>query len=183
MAALVRVVKATFQKYPKTSNCIFYGSLYVTAEFSQQTFRKKYVPQKQGLEKEDYDWKALQRYGVLGTVVLPNIMNLWYKWLEPRFVGTSTKIVVQKVILDQAILTTALLSAFFVGMSIMEGQKDVTKELREKFIPTALTSCVFWVPAQAINFKFLPPQARVIYIGCCTFLWANVLCVIKRGGF
>merc|ERR1712241_500576 len=108
MALLVNSVKKCFRKYPAVSNCIAYGSLFVTAEFSQQTVVKKFLPWKEGaadLTKcswqiysplsraewsnntytvqctvvslwgrslERYDWKMLQRYVILGTLVHPN---------------------------------------------------------------------------------------------------------------
>ena len=42
-------------------------------------------------------------------------------------------------------------------------------------------SCMFWMPAQAINFALVPPTLRVVYIGTCSFLWVNILCILKRG--
>lgn len=33
---------------------------------------------------------------------------------------------------------------------------------------------------QFINFAIIPPQHRVIYVGCTTFVWLNVLCIYKR---
>ena len=32
---------------------------------------------------------------------------------------------------------------------------------------------------QALNFLFIPPMLRVVYIGVTTFVWLNVLCYIK----
>ncbi|KAI5697727.1 hypothetical protein M8J75_014736 [Diaphorina citri] len=65
-------------------------------------------------------------------------------------------------------------------MSLMEGKDDIFAELREKFLPTFQTSCIFWLPAQTINFFFLPPAARVIFVGTCSFVWINILCWLKR---
>ena len=42
-------------------------------------------------------------------------------------------------------------------------------------------SCSFWMPAQAVNFAMVPNQYRVVYIGAASFLWVNILCVLKRG--
>ena len=41
-------------------------------------------------------------------------------------------------------------------------------------------SCMFWFPAQAINFIFVPSSMRVVYIGTTSFLWVNILCILKR---
>ena len=52
---------------------------------------------------------------------------------------------------------------------------------REKLLPTFQSSCLFWLPAQAANFLVVPPSLRVIYVGTCSLLWVNILCVLKRG--
>ncbi|EDV97723.1 GH17024 [Drosophila grimshawi] len=67
-----------------------------------------------------------------------------------------------------------------MGMSIMEGSEDIFLELREKFVPTFLRSCIFWLPAQALNFMFIAPRFRIIYMGLCGMIWVNILCWIKR---
>ena len=41
-------------------------------------------------------------------------------------------------------------------------------------------SCMFWMPAQAINFLLVPQTMRVVYIAACSFAWVNILCIAKR---
>lgn len=66
-------------------------------------------------------------------------------------------------------------------MSLMEGKTDKPfEELREKFVPTFIRSCMFWLPAQTANFLLIGPRFRVIYVGFCSFTWVNILCWIKR---
>ncbi len=36
------------------------------------------------------------------------------------------------------------------------------------------------MPAQAVNFWLMPPSMRVVYIATCSFIWVNILCVLKR---
>lgn len=62
----------------------------------------------------------------------------------------------------------------------MEQADDPFAELKEKFAPTFARSCLFWLPAQALNFYCVPPQLRVVYVGTCSLIWANILCWIKR---
>lgn len=62
----------------------------------------------------------------------------------------------------------------------MEQADDPLAELKEKFAPTFARSCLFWLPAQALNFYCVPPQFRIVYIGTCSLIWANILCWIKR---
>lgn len=77
-----------------------------------------------------------------------------------------------------------IISFFFFflqkGMSVMEGVDEPLAELKEKFVPTFARSCLFWLPAQAVNFYCVPPQFRIVYIGTCSLIWANILCWVKR---
>lgn len=127
-----------------------------------------------------------------------------YKWLDKTLPGTSKTIIIKKLGLDQFGLTPVLLvifftgmfcyhlryylklncfSDYFVGMSIMERKTDVLEECREKFLPTFARSCLFWLPAQSMNFLFIPPRFRVIYVGTCSFVWVNILCWVKRQNY
>lgn len=62
----------------------------------------------------------------------------------------------------------------------MERAPDPLAECKEKFIPAFARSCIFWLPAQTINFAFIPPKFRVVYVGTCAIIWVNILCWIKR---
>ena len=43
-------------------------------------------------------------------------------------------------------------------------------------------SCCFWLPAQGINFAFVPQTFRVVYIAAASFLWVNILSICKSKG-
>ncbi|XP_023334090.1 mpv17-like protein [Eurytemora carolleeae] len=176
MAGLVGRVKHIFGSRPLLANCVVYGTLYSGSEFIQQTLLRKVFPE----QKSDYDFANIARYGVLGTFVFPNILFRWYKWLDKRFVGTSLSIIGQKMLLDQFVISPPILAIFYTGMSIMEGKPDIFTECREKLVPTFQSSCMFWMPAQAINFLILPNQFRVVYVATCSLLWVNILCILKR---
>lgn len=129
---------------------------------------------------QDIDKPILARYAVMGTLIYSPILYNWYKWLDRTFPGTTKRIIVRKLLLDQFILTPPLLVIFYCGMSIMERQRSITEECQKKFVPTFQRSCLFWLPAQAVNFLLIPPQYRVVYMGCASFLWVNILCYVKR---
>lgn len=177
MPGVMSKLKQFFKTYPLVSNAVVYGSLYVGAEFSQQTINNRILAEG---EPVPYDTGLIGRYAVLGTCVFPPILYSWYKWLDAKFVGTAPKIVLKKLVLDQSVLTPPLLVIFYVGMSLMERKPDVLEECKKKLLPTFKTSCMYWLPMQSINFFLVPPQARVVYVGCCTFVWVNILCWFKR---
>ncbi|EDV52104.1 mpv17-like protein isoform X1 [Drosophila erecta] len=178
MARLISGVRTLFRRYPFVTNSAIYGSLYVGAEYSQQFASKRWLAT--ASEQEDIDYATIGRYAVMGTAVYAPTLYLWYKWLDRAFPGTTKVIIVKKLVLDQFVLTPYLLTVFYAGMSIMEGSEDISLELREKFVPTFMRSCIFWLPAQALNFSLVAPRFRVIYMGICGLIWVNILCWTKR---
>jgi len=176
MAAFRAAFIAFKNKRPLAFNCLTYGTLYMGAEFSQQSMLRKVLPEK----KEDYDFKLISRYGVLGTAVFPPILFYWYKWLDGRFVGTAVKTIATKVVLDQAVSAPIILGLFYIGMSLMEGRPDIFQELREKFVDTFKKCVMFWGPMMFANFRLVPSTGRVAFVAFANLIWVNILCMCKR---
>lgn len=176
MATLLRAFGSFFNKHPLAGNGLVYGTLYVGAEFSQQTITRKFLTD----PPQDIDKPTLGRYAIMGTFVYSPILYNWYKWLDKTFPGTAKRIVLRKLLLDQFILTPPLLVIFFTGMALMERQPSIVEECKQKFVPTFARSCLFWLPAQTVNFLLVPPKFRVVYVGSCAFAWVNILCWVKR---
>ena len=107
---IVKALKSTFEKHRLLSNCVVYGSLYAGAEFGQQTIlRKLQTP------TQKYDMELVGRYALLGSTVFPTYLYYWYKLLDGKIIGTSTRIVIAKTLLDQCISAPPILFVFFVG--------------------------------------------------------------------
>eukprot|EP00096_Caligus_rogercresseyi_P013375 TRINITY_DN6033_c0_g1_i1.p1 TRINITY_DN6033_c0_g1~~TRINITY_DN6033_c0_g1_i1.p1 ORF type:complete len:192 (-),score=22.99 TRINITY_DN6033_c0_g1_i1:311-835(-) len=169
-------LKGLMATRPILTNCFIYGTFYSGAEFSQQTLLRKVMAK----EKSSYDFPLIARYAVLGSTVFPVSLYYWFRFLDKKLVGTAMKIVIPKVIIDQLVSSPYMLITFFVGMSIMEGKKDIFAECKEKMVPSYQKSCMFWLPAQAINFAIIPSSFRVAWVATCSLAWINILCLIKR---
>lgn len=198
IAPAIRTTKKITSAYPLLTNCAFYGTLYVGAELSTQTIRHllSTTPTSTGAttimhhnsnntntsnnnnnKKIVYDLSSVKRYAVFGTIIYPPILHKWYIWLDSKFPKGN---LIKKLFLDQFILTPVLVAMFYIGMSAMEGKEDWTEECRDKFAHTFFYDCIFWLPMQAINFKFIPNAFRIVFIAICSFVWLNVLCTIKN---
>lgn len=176
MSRIFAAAKQLFIKKPLLANCIVYGGLYSGAELTQQLLNKKSLTDK----SEKCDLALVGRYAVLGSTVFPVGLSYWYNWLDRAIVGTAARTLALKVVLDQIVTMPPYIYIFYVGMSLMEGQKDIFKEAKEKFWQTFWTSAAFWMPVQYINFFVVPTSMRVVFIAVTSFLWVNVLCVLKR---
>ncbi|XP_047993863.1 mpv17-like protein [Leguminivora glycinivorella] len=169
------LVKTAFRKYPLLANTSIYATFYTAAELSQQTFNKYNSP-----EKPEIDFKAASRIVAVGTCVYAPTLFYWYKFLDSKFVGKSMKTVITKVAIDQFTMTPFLLASFYVILGYLEGRESVFDELKEKYWKTFVANQCFWIPGQTINFYFMPPSLRIVYISSASFIWINVLCFIKR---
>ncbi|KAF2887948.1 hypothetical protein ILUMI_18225 [Ignelater luminosus] len=152
--------------------------------FPVPNYLSKFYPGKCWYETSDkpqpLDLQSVKRYAIFGTCIQGPLLTVWYRWLDRTVVGKSYKIILKKVLMDQFLMTPHLVWLFFIAMSIMEGRKDILAECKQKFIPTFKTSCMFWLPAQTVNFTIIPTQFRVVYVGSCSLCWVNILCYIKR---
>jgi len=188
----VRRTRKLFTRYPLASNSIFYGTLFVAAEFLQQTWNKSLpatIDSKisKNLEVKApvrYDLGSIKRYAFWGLFVIPPIYQQWYKWLDTKFHlcekgPLNFKILARKMVLDQFLLTPVIIVLFFVTMNALEGKSDWFEECKYKFWKTFGADCCYWLPVQALNFTYVPSDLRVAFVAIATFVWMNVLCWFK----
>lgn len=178
MQALTRALK----QRPILTNVCVYGTLYVGAELFQQVVNREFLTPKTE-PKPELDTGTLARYGFMGTCVLPHTLYHAYKFLDAKFPGSSSPMALRKLAIDALIVTPINLTIFYVGMSALERKEDVFAEWKAKLAPTFLTASMFWVPANFVNFRMLPPHARVAFVGGCQIIWVSILCWFKRQNF
>ncbi|KAH8404498.1 hypothetical protein KR222_008465 [Zaprionus bogoriensis] len=177
MSRLYVAAAHLFKRYPFATNCSIYGALYMGAELTQQIVKRAMQAPE---EKKPIDFVVIRRFALMGTAIYGPTLYAWYKWLDGTFPGTARRTILKKLVLDQFVLTPICLTLFYTGMSIMEGSDDIFAELREKYAATFLRSCCFWLPAQTLNFSFVAPRFRIIYMGLCGVGWIHILCYLKR---
>lgn len=167
--------RQSLQRRPVLTNTVVYATFYTAAELSQQTFNRIYSP-----EKPDLDVAAAARIVSVGSTVYAPTLYFWYKFLDKKFAGNAIKAVATKVASDQFIMTPILLATFYTLLGILERREDVFEELKQKYWKTFIANQAFWIPAQTINFYFMPSHLRVVYVASTSFVWINILCFIKR---
>ncbi|XP_071489858.1 mpv17-like protein [Diadema antillarum] len=171
----VKPITVFARKNPMLANTITYAGLGGLAEFTQQVINRR--------PGEDFEWRRIWHFTVIGVCFNGPVGHIWYRWLD-RFIATGTKMALgKKLLLDQSICAPTFIVAFYTGMSVLEGQKDILRELRSKFVPTYKASCCFWSVAQVFNFLLIPTSLRIVYIASLSFLWTNFLAIMKRREF
>jgi len=175
-----RVAKTSLNTFPVATNCLIYGSMSGLAELAQQTLVYKILPAPE--DRSPYNLMSVARYMTLGGMVFCPVLHAWYKWLDKVWPGTSKVAVAQKVALDIVLLSPPEYASFYMLMNLMVGESwDTAKKEVAKKLPTTLVfATAFWIPAQIINFKYVSPRMRVVFVAGCTFLEFNMLAFLKN---
>lgn len=163
-----------FGKYLIVTNTVSCGALFGLGDTAVQHFEKMH-------NDKPHNYARTGRMMVIGMIIGP-CDHIWYGFLDRILPLKSSAVVAKKILLDQIIAAPSFTSIFFIGMGTLEGRslKNSWEELCSKFWAVYKADWVVWPAAQAINFMFLPPQLRVIYVGFVTLCWDSFLSYTKH---
>lgn len=132
-------------------------------------------------ENQKIDWNRNAKMFLVGTVQGP-LHHYFYGWLDKKYVGATLRITTIKILYDQLVMSPVCIIAFFYPAGWLFGQttNECTKEFQSKFVRVYITDWIVWPGTQFINFYYLPPQYRVIYVNFITMLYNVFLSHIKH---
>lgn len=164
-----------FSKYLLVTNTCTASSLLALGDCITQQIERLDNPDK------TYNFHRTGRMFTMGFLFGP-VTHVWYKILDRYLPGTAMRTVGKKILADQAVAGPFFCSAFFMGMSLLEGKstREGADEVKAKFWTVYLMDWCIWPPAQFINFFFLPPSVRVVYVSGITLVWNTILSWMKH---
>ena len=171
---ILSTLRRTFQSQPFLSNVFLTTSLFTCADGICQVLENK------GLT--NFNVRRLTNMTTISALYYGPTYYYYYRLLDRKLPGKSPRIVVTKMLIDQIAFTIPSLALFFVLMGKLEGKTWVEskEEIGLKFIPTYVTSSLFWPLAQSVNFALVPAMYRVFYVGAMTLMWVSFLSYIKN---
>jgi peroxisomal membrane protein 2 len=122
--------------------------------------------------KERMNWKRALNFTIINTFIVPGLSHYWYGFLSTKIVGNTMFAAVKRVAIDQSIFAPCIIPVFLGGMLILDGKPEqVVPKLKADWWDTMLANYSLWIPAQLINFRFVPPHYRVLWANMVGFFW------------
>lgn len=190
------------RRFPWATNVTLYGCLFAGGDLVHQRFSRK----------ERVDWTHTRNVAVVAFGFHGNFNFFWMRFLERCFPGNALRPVLRKLLLDQTLAAPLAISAFYTGVSFLEGRDEILQDWREKFLNTYKTGLTYWPVMQVnqthtsthtcaadshermishlnalhdtqfLNLALVPPLIRTAFTGCCGFVWATFLCFSQQNG-
>ncbi|XP_048056064.1 mpv17-like protein isoform X1 [Megalobrama amblycephala] len=134
------------RRFPWATNVTLYGCLFAGGDFVHQLFSRK----------EQVDWSHTRNVAVVAFSFHGNFNFFWMRFLERRFPGNSLRMVLRKLLLDQTLAAPLAISAFYTGVSFMEGRDEILQDWKEKFLNTYKTGLTYWPFMQCSSWLIVP---------------------------
>uniref|UniRef100_A0A915KV82 Mpv17-like protein 2 n=1 Tax=Romanomermis culicivorax TaxID=13658 RepID=A0A915KV82_ROMCU len=132
-------------------------------------------------DRNFHDWRRTGRMMTMGLILGP-MVHSFYGFLDRYYKVTSGRTVLRKILWDQSTASPAFSFTFITGMAVLEGKTfgEGVREFRAKFPAIYLVDWCIWPPTQAINFYFLSPKFRAIYVYFVDIIWYTFNSYIKH---
>ncbi|KAI9874315.1 MAG: Protein required for ethanol metabolism [Pleopsidium flavum] len=133
-----------------------------------------------GLEKHNF--ARTGRMALYGGAVFGPVATTWFKFLQNKIVlKNPNTTIAARVLTDQTVFASTNLFVFLSSMAIMEGTSP--KDKLESTYATALQkNWMVWPWVQAINFKLVPLEHRVLVVNIVSLGWNCYLSYINSKG-
>lgn len=169
MAGWWRALVRTAQRHPWPTNVVVYTTFFSAGDALQQRLRDGPA-----------DWRQTRQVATVAVTFHANFNYMWLRLLERALPGRTPRTILAKVVCDQVVGGPVAISAFYIGMSILQGRDDIFGDLKKKFWNTYMVALTYWPFVQLVNFILVPIQWRTACSGLCSFLWATFLCYLQQ---
>lgn len=156
----IRTLQSAYTgKYAIVSNTVTAGTLGIIGDVLAQKSEAHFA-------SKEWDMKRTRNMAIVCSCAGP-FMHFWYKVLDRRFPGKSTRAVATKVLID--LLTGPLWYGWYIGgLSLLRGNsvKESVTEFKNKLPIVLMVDITLWPIFQGANFKFFAPQYRIVVLKC-----------------
>jgi protein Mpv17 len=113
-----------------------------------------------------YDPMRTLKLGSFGFLIHGTTGHYFYGFLDGKLPGTKPVTVATKVAIDQFFWNPIFGLMFFGYLNAVEGKsmEQYKQKLNADLKTAVMGSWAVWIPAHTVNFAFVPPAQRLLYI-------------------
>lgn len=120
----------------------------------------------------EIDWGRYARFTLLGAAFIAPCLHYWYGFLGRAIPGKALSTVVKRVAVDQLVFSPVFLMSFLSTIMLVDGQAaKIVPKLQADYVQTLVGNWGYWIPAQLINFRFVPSMYQVLCSNGFGFVW------------
>ena len=121
----------------------------------------------EGSREVGLDLQRVGKFTLLGLVLVGPSLHRWY-----GFLNSFSKNSLVKLALDQLLFAPVFVATFLSSALLLDGKSnEIRPKLERDLAPTVVANCSLWVPAQLVNFNFVPAKFQVLFSNCVGVLW------------
>ena len=112
-----------------------------------------------------------RRLALTWTGVFGPAATKWYGILQKHInLKNHNATIAARVVADQTIFATCNMALFLSSMAVLEGSSPKDK-LAKSYLSGLKANWVLWPPVQAVNFKLVPLEHRVLVVNVVSLGW------------
>lgn len=129
-----------------------------------------------------FDLIRFLRMGAFGAFIHAPLGHLFYGFLEQKLPGIEVSAIAAKLAIDQIVWTPMFGSLLFSFVGITAGHSPslIFRTIKNNLLKIVLTSWMIWPLAHTINFKYVTPKHRLLYINSVQIVYNICLSVFSR---
>lgn len=154
-----------------------------------QTYRRKYRDSKDSttIVKRNYNYRQTFWMAMYGALFVAPFAHSWYAFLERTILPLSSaakvtgltlanlRLAFRRAMVDQLSVGPVFNTGFFVSRGLIAGKssEEIGHKMRSDFLQMTGYGFCLWVPAQFMNFLFIPLHYRVLFINMVGLSWST----------
>ncbi|KUI62986.1 Protein sym-1 [Cytospora mali] len=161
---MLRWYQAKLASRPLLTQAVTTAVLFGTGDvIAQQAVDKK------GIQKHDV--ARTGRMALYGGAIFGPAATTWFKFLAKNVnLKSPNGTILARVALDQGVFAPCAIGMFLSSMAVLEGT-SVGDKLDKNYTSALTTNWMVWPFAQAVNFKMVPLEHRVLFVNVISIGW------------
>mmetsp|Transcript_18533 Transcript_18533/g.56938 ORF Transcript_18533/g.56938 Transcript_18533/m.56938 type:complete len:213 (+) Transcript_18533:71-709(+) len=131
------------------------------------------------IEQGDFNVMRLVKMASFGFLLHGTTGHYFYNFLDSVMSGATPLFVAAKVAIDQTLWAPVFMCMFFTYMCLFDGTPElILAKIKQDTFTAVKGSWMTWIPAHTINFAFIPPSQRLLYINSIQIFFNMFMSVI-----